>query len=475
MKASLNRICYLVLLPVFFLATTFFCSSTARSQENSTVSSDSLPGGKTSAEFSAAVDQVLKQMSEITGLKLLSPLKKTLRSRDEIRAYILNQMNEDKASAERYASTRSAEAFGLLPKGFDMDSFMVNVLTEQVVGLYDPKAHEFYIADWSPLADQKMVMAHELTHALQDQHFHIETWLKAARPNDDAELAREAVLEGSAMAAMIDYMLLGTGHSVKDLPEVDPASMVGDLGSSPTLKQAPPFMKDALVFPYFAGLTFSVGVLKPSGWSGFPVVFSKPPISTQQIMHPALYLSGKTPRVVSLPPLEKLLGSDWAKLEENAMGEFGWKEVLKQFLGDDRAKPLASAWDGDRYSVYEKKQSKQLVLLSRLHLSGDEQMARFFGQYSEALEKKHIKRMNLLRRANFFSFDSPEGGVFLYCMNSECLTLEGADRRTFDGVTKLVDWPMAPTAPVRPEDAPSRTTWNLLPGGNKVTEVASVK
>jgi hypothetical protein len=189
-------------------------------------------------------------------------------------------------------------------------------------------------------------------------------------------------------------------------------------------------------------------------------------------MHPAFYLSGKTPSVVSLPPLEKLLGSDWTKLEENVMGEFGWKEVLKQFLGEGRAKPLASAWDGDRYSVYEKKQSKQLVLLNRLHLSGDEQMARFFGQYSEALEKKHVKRMNLLRRANFFSFDTPDGSVFLYCMNSECLTLEGADRRTFDGVTKSVDWPMAPTAPVRPEDAPSRTTWNLWPGGNNVTEAA---
>lgn len=436
---------------------------TVSAQEATNSPSKSEHGGKTPAEFAAAADEVLKQMSEITGLKLLSPLKKTLRSREEIRAYILQQMSEDKAPAERYASTRSAEAFGLLPKGFDMDTFMVNVLTEQVVGLYDPKAHEFYIADWSPLSEQRMVMAHELTHALQDQHFHIEAWLKAAKPNDDAELAREAVLEGSAMASMIDYMLLGTGHTVKDLPEVDPSSMVGDLGNSPTLKQAPPFMKDALVFPYFAGLTFSLGVLKPSGWEGFPVVFSKPPVSTQQIMHPALYLSGKLPSTVTLPPLEKTLGSDWTKLEENAMGEFGWKEVLKQFLGEARAKPLAAAWDGDRYAVYEKKQTKQLVLLNRLHLAGGEQMVRFFGQYSEALEIKHAERTNLLRRANFFSFDTPDGSVFLYCANSECLTLEGANRRTFDEVAKSIGWPIAPTAPVRPGDAPSRTTWNLTP------------
>jgi len=105
----------------------------------------------TDADFIAAADEVLGQMSQITGLKLLSPLKKSLRSREEIRAYVIKQMNEEKNPSERYADQRSAEAFGLLPKGFDLDSFMVNVLTEQVEGLYDPKAREFYIADWSPL------------------------------------------------------------------------------------------------------------------------------------------------------------------------------------------------------------------------------------------------------------------------------------------------------------------------------------
>jgi len=162
-----------------------------------------------SAEFSAAADEVLQQVSEITGLKQLTPVKKTLRSRDEIRAYVLREMDEEKKPAERDAEARTDEAFGLIPKGFELDNFMVDLLTEQIAGLYDPKAREFYIADWIPIDDQRMVMAHELTHALQDQHFQIEVWEKAARPNDDAELAREAVLEGSAMAAMIDYLLEG--------------------------------------------------------------------------------------------------------------------------------------------------------------------------------------------------------------------------------------------------------------------------
>src|SRR6266446_3590769 len=358
----------------------------------------------TDADFIAAADEVLGQMSQITGLKLMTPLKKSLRSREEIRAYVIKQMNEEKNAAERYADQRSAEAFGLLPKGFDLDSFMVNVLTEQVEGLYNPKTREFYIADWSPLADQRMVMAHELTHALEDQHFQIEAWVKAARPNEDAELARDAVLEGSAMAAMVDYLMLGTGRSLKDLPEFDPSMLIGDLGSTPTLQKAPPFLKDALIFPYLGGLTFSAAVMKNTGWPGLPALFEKPPVSTQQILHPALYRSGKTPPNITLPQLEKLLGANWSKLDENALGEFGWKEVLKQFLGEDRAKPLAAAWDGDRYVLYEQKQNKKLVLVTRLQLGSEEHAARFFGQYSEALEKKYSQRSNLIRPKAAFSW-----------------------------------------------------------------------
>ena len=418
------------------------------------------------ADFIAAADEVLGQMSQITGLKLVTPLKKSLRSREEIRAYVIKQMNEEKNPSERYADQRSAEAFGLLPKGFDLDSFMVNVLTEQVEGLYDPKAREFYIADWSPLADQRMVMAHELTHALEDQHFKIEDWLRAARPNEDAELARDAVLEGSAMAAMVDYLMLGTGRSLKDVPDFDPGMLIGDLSSTPTLQKAPPFLKDALIFPYIGGLTFSAAVMRNTGWSALPALFERPPVSTQQILHPALYRSGKTPATVTLPPLEKLLGENWSKLDENIMGEFGWKEVLKRFLDNDRAKSLAAAWDGDRYVVFEQKQTKKLILVTHLHLNDEEHTARFFGQYSEALEKKYAERSNLLRRPNFFSFDTPDGGVFLDCLGNECITMEGTARNIFDAFTKVLNWPSAPQPPEKLKSAPARTATISVPGEN---------
>jgi hypothetical protein len=442
----------------------------------------------TNADFAAAADEVLGQMSDITGLKLISPLKKSLRTREQIRAYVIKEMDEDKDADERYAGERSAEAFGLLPKGFDLDTLMIDLLTEQIAGLYDPKAHEFYVADWIPIDDQKMVMAHELTHALEDQHFQIENWSKAARPNDDAELAREAVLEGSAMAAMVDYLMAGTGRSLRDLPDINPAMLLGDMDNTPTLAKAPPFLKDALIFPYLDGLTFSAAVLKGAGWSNLPAVFTRPPVSTQQILHPELYRTDKPAPVVTLPAMDKTIGPGWKKLEDNIMGEFGWKEVLKQFLGDAKATPVSTGWDGDRYQVYEQKpvgepkgsdqksgQQKdaaqtaaagkrgKLLLIARLRLSNEGKGRQFFEAYALALDKKHTKRSDEVKQTDFYSFTTADGGVFLRCVARDCVTLEGGDRTLFAALTKELGWgPQTQTAQARPLRLSRAGNWPSL-------------
>jgi hypothetical protein len=139
-------------------------------------------------EFLKAADEVLAEMSKLLDLPVKAPLKKSLRSRDEIRAYLVKELKEDKEPQQRYADQKTLEQFGLIPRGFSLEPFLLDLLTEQVAGLYDPKTREFYIADWIPLDEQRVVMAHELTHALDDQNFNIDPWMKAARPNDDAEI-----------------------------------------------------------------------------------------------------------------------------------------------------------------------------------------------------------------------------------------------------------------------------------------------
>lgn len=410
--------------------------------------------------FIEAANQVLAQMSQLLGLPILEPLKNSLRSKEQIRNYLIVEEKEDRSDSQRYADQKSLEAFGLIPRGFPLESFMLDVLTDQIAGLYDPKAKEFYIADWISVDDQKPVMAHELTHALQDQSFHLDAWIKAARPNDDAELARDSVSEGSAMAAMVDYSLRDEKVGVRDLPDIVGlirTRAVGEMEKDPNLSKAPRYIRDDLLFPYLAGTSFTQQFLKAhTGWSDIKLVFQNPPVSTQQIMHPNLYLKGVAPVAVSLPDWKGVAPPDWKLLEENVMGEFGLDEVLKEYLGADRADPLASAWTGDRYAVFEDEKTKATPLVFRLSLDNPQDAAGFFAQYSEALSLKYKDRKEVLRRPNYLQFDTADEGVFLRCFDTTCLSVEGATRDTYDKITRAIGWEPAPLAvplPARPANS----------------------
>lgn len=397
-------------------------------------------GGASNPEFLAIADEVLHDMAEITGWKPKAPLKKSIRTREEIRAYVISEMNDEKDTKERYASARSAEAFGLIPKNFDLDSFMVDLLTEQIAGLYDPKKHEFYIADWIVPDEQRMVMSHELTHALQDQYFHIDAWARAARPSDDAELARDSVLEGSAMAGMLEYELKDKGFKLRDLPDFDPSVFLGDLTDTPMLKKAPPFIKDSLMFPYFDGLRFSMSVLRTGGWGGFDAVFAKPPANTQQIMHPELYRADKVPAVLKVDLPDGMPGTGWNKMEENAMGEFGWKEVLKQFLDDESSGKVAAGWDGDDYATFQQKDTKKLMLFTRERFDNEADTVAFFQAYREALKKKYPERKAVNEGKEDLEFTTVDGGVFFRCDAKECVSLEGGEEKAFAEWMKKIGW-----------------------------------
>jgi hypothetical protein len=399
-------------------------------------------------EFLKAADEVLQQMSVILHLPIKQPLKKSLRSKQEIRAYLIQADKEDKNDAERYADAKSLEAFGLIPKNFPLDSFMLDVLPEQVAGLYDPKAKEFYIADWIPSDEQRDVMSHELTHALEDQSFDVDPWIKAARPNDDAELARDSVSEGTALAAMLDYSLRDQHLSVREIGDVTALIRPGaieEMDKDSNLAKAPIVIRDSLLFPYLAGTSFSQQFLKAhTGWQDLHLLFERPPVSTQQIIHPDFYLKDVGPAKVSLPKLKTVVPADWKPLEENVMGEFGLEEILKQLLDPARAAQLAPSWDGDRYALFEDAKTKDSRLVFLLALETTDDAARFFGQYSEALEMKYSSRTQLYRRPNFFQFQTDTGGVFLRCVDLQCITVEGATRQTFEAINRAIGWPPAP-------------------------------
>ena len=239
------------------------------------------------------------------------------------------------------------------------------------------------------------------------------------------------------------------------------SSALQEMDKDPNLVKAPPYIRDGLLFPYLSGASFAQQFLKAhSGWSDLNLIFQNPPVSTQQIMHPDLYLKGVAPRQITLPEWKSLVPSDWKLLEENVMGEFGLEEILKQFIGAERADALSPAWNGDRYAVFEDAKTKQTPDVFLLALDTSDHTGRFFGQYSEGLETKYAARTRLFRRPNFFQFQTDQGGVFLWCVGLKCLSVERATRQTFDAIDHAIGWPAAP-GPA--ETATSESAARLLP------------
>jgi hypothetical protein len=418
------------------------------------------------AAFLRAADEVLAEMSKLLSLPVREPLKRSVRTREEIREYVVRSMREDADPAKLHADVRVLETLGLLPKDYPLEEKLVSLLTEQIAGVYDPRDREFFIADWTEPAEQRVIMAHELTHALEDQHFGIEQWTKAVEDNDDAGFARDAVLEGSAMIAMIDYLLRDTGASFRSLGSFDPTLLMGDVEGSQELKDVPLVLKDQLLFPYLAGAAFVARALDAAGgWTGLAQIFENPPASTQQVMHPDLYLRGVRPETVELPGLDRIAPRGWKKLDENVAGEFGFNQVFKQFLGKERADALAADWRGDRYAIFEESPEGRALLVIRVRLSGEAEAARFFAGYSELLEKKYASRVSEVKQPNLFSFETAGNGVAIRCSGRDCLLAEGATRARFDAMTRALGWPAmrAGAAAARREAAAVRYPEVFLP------------
>ena len=409
-------------------------------------------------DFLHAADEVLKEMSAILHLAPNGELKKSIRSREEIRQYVLKDFKEDKDKDKRKSDELMAKKLGLLPEKFPLEEYLLDLLTEQIAGLYDPKTREFYIADWIEPGEQREVMAHELTHALQDQHYSIDKWADAAKPNDDAEFARHAVLEGAAFAAMMDWTFRNQGIQFRDVPNLEKLlnpEMINGGENDSKFEAAPPFLRDVLLFPYLTGAVFTQRLLQEyGGWTGFNRVFATPPASTQQILHPDLYLKGVAPVAVTLPALPAGYAPKWKKLDETVAGEFFLREWLKEYSNTARAQELAAGWAGDEYAEYEEAQPAagasgsfgmpRSLLLWRIRTAGDASAARLFGGMSQALDMRYEDRTNLLRRPNYFEFQTPQGGVFLRCLGADCLVVDGGDRALYDALTAAMGWPAAP-------------------------------
>ena len=262
---------------------------------------------------------------------------------------IVKNLDADTTPAEMHAAEVLLKAFGLAPKEFEYRAFLIKLLTEQVAGYYDPKAQQFYLADWIELEGQKPVMAHELTHALQDQHFNLKRFEKWPKGDSDAELAAHALIEGDATLAMTLYMAKNPLIALAFM-----RTLGGQETATEQFKQAPRAVRESLLFPYEEGSQWATQLYKRGGWQSVSQAFSKLPQSTEQILHAEKYFAYESPQKLTLPEFKSVLGPTWKQIDSDVNGEWGCYLILDEFLNDTAESKRASAgWGGDRYMLYE--------------------------------------------------------------------------------------------------------------------------
>jgi hypothetical protein len=384
---------------------------------------------KSEARKSAVVEttaEVLKETSELRQLPILRAVKSDTQSRAEIERFLIKNMDEDTTPAEIHASEVALKKLGLIPPDFQFRSFLIKLLTEQVAGYYDPKQQEFFLADWIDLDGQKPVMAHELTHALQDQHFNLRRFDKWPKGDSDAELAAHALIEGDASLAMGVYV------SRNPLRIIALMKSMGASGSSTEeIDRAPRAIRESLLFPYEQGMQWVMQLYKREGWPLVSKAFTNLPQSTEQILHADKYFAHEAPIKITQPDLASMLGSGWKRIDADVNGEWSYYLILDEYLkSEEESRRAAAGWGGDRYSVYEGAKPGQ-VLIAQLSAWDTEQDAvEFFAAYAKRTESRYkLASVSPVRADGEASeekaWSTDEGNVFMQRRGARVLILEG--------------------------------------------------
>jgi hypothetical protein len=325
-------------------------------------------------ELLRSVDQVLKFASEDTRLPIRQPVKRKLASAEEVKQYFSDRLRDDKETQRLERAEAVLKKLGLLPRKFDLRSFFVDLLEEQVAGFYDEHTRTVYLLDWVEPGQQKPVLAHELTHALQDQTLGLEKWTKAAEseedvvekkvkkpdaeegdfevPPEEAAIARSALLEGQAMFVLIDYLYSPVNRSLATDPllAIPFKQATTDSPQYPVLKSAPLYLKESLTFPYTFGLDFVQELLLKGGKAqAFAGALKDPPRNTRDIMTPKSYFSRERIPALRVPALKPFLGPGYERYDVGSIGQFDVYVMLEQFADDKTARRLSPAWRGGFY------------------------------------------------------------------------------------------------------------------------------
>jgi hypothetical protein len=356
------------------------------------------------------VDEVLEFASKDTGFPRRTAVKRQLVGPSEIEKFTKDRL----AKAENVQRFERAELtmkkFGLLPREFDLRDFLVKANGQQVAGLYDEDSKTISLLNTVSFEHQGPILAHELTHALQDQNYDLKTWSRAAaKPsgrkedgNDEGETARHAVVEGQAMVVYIDFMLAPFGRSLQNTPGVvaemsEPAVMA--TVDTEMMHKAPMVLREAGSFPYREGLIFEGEVLAKGGkQAAFAGMFARPPRSTHEVLEPRAYLEREKVESVVIPDVRGIVTTAYEVYDSGSFGELDVRALLRQF-GEKRSASddLAAAWQSGSYVAFKRSQggntptptTTDLALLYVSHWKSKEAAERFARFYATTVTKRY--------------------------------------------------------------------------------------
>lgn len=363
-----------------------------------------------------SVDEILGFVSADSQLPVRHTVKRKLLSRDQVNRFLRSKFDEDEGAKRLQQDEIVLKKFGLLDRDFHLRPFLISLLTEQIAGFYDNKTRTVNLLDWIAPEQQKPVLAHELTHALQDQAVDLTRWSDVSPTGtpdnvqednrhlqlDEADTARGAVAEGQAMVTFIDYSLRGTGKTVANAPDVvgklsDSAS---DSSGSPVLGRAPLLLQESLLFPYSEGLRFEQSLLVRKGKQGaFEGALDHPPSSSFEIMNPEAYIAHTPVPMLLLPDLHPLLNAEYVPYDLGVMGELDVRIMTELFGGREMGQALAPAWAGGIYyaaqrksaSPAEKETPASLALLYYSRWKNRDSARSFLRVYADEIGRKYTK------------------------------------------------------------------------------------
>ena len=297
--------------------------------------------------YAAEVRRAIPQIEASFGRPFKTPPRLERRDRDQVREFVDRQFNEQLTPLEIAGTEQSYKRLGLLPDTLDLRAYLLELLTEQVAGYYDPQTKVLYVVDGGDETVRNITISHELVHALQDQYYPLDS-TRALKGDNDRQVASQAVIEGQATYEQLTTMLGGSDIGMR-LPggwEQLRELIRNEQSAMPVFARAPMLIQETVLFPYLSGAEFARAFKRARpGETPFAPIAA----STEQILNPAKYLASNPDiptRVTLAAPRSGTL------LHEDNLGEFETRLFLYQHLSDvGIAASGASGWDGDRYQL----------------------------------------------------------------------------------------------------------------------------